>query len=174
MIDQVLRFIVPCAYSVLPKEMHSPKATAELLAICLQESKALHRRQVLNNGSPGPAAGLWQFERGGGIKGVMTHPKTNGPLATALTELRYASAIGDAVKLHAIVEHNDVVACVFARLLLWTVPGALARRDEPGKGWSQYIEGWRPGKPHRETWTNYYVEAWQRVDQLDTNGASHT
>jgi hypothetical protein len=168
-IDQVLRYIVPCAYSVLPKAMASPKATVMLLAIGLQESRFLDRRQ----GGDGPGRGFWQFERGGGIKGVMTHPKTNGPLATALTELRYASVIGDAVKLHAIVEHNDVVACVFARLLLWTVAGPLPSRDEPGKAWAQYIDGWRPGKPHRETWTNYYVEAWARVDQSPVNGDSH-
>lgn len=165
MIDQALRSIVPCAYSVLPTAMRSSAATAMLLSIGLQESRFLHRRQI-----EGPARGFWQFERGGGIKGVMTHPKTTGPLATALTEMRYASVINDAFKLHAIVEHNDVVAAVFARLLLWTVPGALPGRDEPGKAWSQYIEGWRPGRPHRETWNNYFVEAWARIDQIPVNG----
>lgn len=159
MTELALRFIVPCAYSVLPKTMQSPKATAMLLAIGLQESKFQDRRQ-----QHGPARGFWQFEQLGGIVGVMTHAKTRGPLATALTELRYAKAIGQSDLLHDIVEHNDIVACVFARLLLWTVPDALPTRDQPGIGWAQYLNGWRPGKPHRETWTDYFIEAWARVD----------
>lgn len=161
MIEQALRFIVPCAYSVLPKTMASQKATAMLLAIGLQESKWMHRRQL-----HGPARGFWQFERDGGIAGVMTHAKTRGPLATALAELRYGRAMGETAALHRIVEDNDVVACVFARLLLWTVPMPLPDRDEPDLGWDQYIEGWRPGKPHPETWTSYFIEAWTRVDRV--------
>lgn len=163
MIDLYVRYIIPAAYSVLPEPMNSPQATAMLLSIGLQESRFLHRRQI-----GGPARGVFQFERGGGIKGVMTHQQTRGPLATALTELRYAGVLGSAVELHKVVEHNDVVACVFARLLLYTVPLALPTRDEPGLGWSQYIDGWRPGKPHRETWTNFFTEAWHRVDQLES------
>lgn len=165
MIEQALRFIVPCAYSVLPKSMHSERATAMLLAIGAQESRFLYRRQT-----HGPARGFWQFERDGGITGVMQHPRTRGPLATALTELRYARVIDDPHALHDVVEHNDIVACVFARLLLWTLPSALPTRDEPGRGWDQYLNAWRPGKPHRETWTSYFVEAWARIDQIPVNG----
>lgn len=169
MIDQVQRYIIPAAYSVLPKPMNSPKATAMLLAICLQESKALHRKQLPRKAGlkPGPARGLWQFERGGATRGVMTHAETRGPLSVALTELRYADVLTSSVELHKIIEHNDVVAAVFARLLLWTVPYALPTRDEPGFGWKQYLTGWNPGEPHRETWTNYFIEAWQRVDRLE-------
>jgi hypothetical protein len=172
MIDHVLRFIIPAAYAVLPEQMASQPATAFLLTVGLQESKFLERRQIVKGGKPGPAAGLWQFEKGtvqsrGGITGVLLHPATRGPLATALTELRYARAIGDAAALHAIVEHNDVVACVFARLLLWTVPDRVPRRDEHAAAYSQYLTAWNPGKPHPDTWNPYYVEAWHRVDQLD-------
>ena len=39
-----------------------------LLAIGLQESRLTHRRQI-----GGPARGLWQFERGGGVAGVLRH-----------------------------------------------------------------------------------------------------
>lgn len=163
MIEQVLSHIVPCAYSVLPKAMDSPKATAMLLAIGLQESKFLHRRQ----GGNGPARGFWQFERGGGVVGVMTHPRTEGPLSVALAELRYASAMGQSAVLHSIIEHNDIVACVFARLLLWTVPGALPDRFSPSLAWEQYLDGWRPGKPRRDVWDSHFIEAWHRVDRLN-------
>lgn len=174
MIDLFLRHLIPAAYAVLPPVMNSPAATAMLLAICLQESKFLHRRQLPRRpgGAFGPARGFPQFEQGtprtrGGITGVMLHPKTREPLGAALTELRYASAIGDAVALHAIVEHNDVVAAVFARLLLWTVPGRLPTRHQTDRGWAQYLAGWRPGDPHPETWHAYYAESWHRVDQLE-------
>jgi hypothetical protein len=166
-IDHVARFVIPSAYKVLPHRLASPGATAMLLAIGLQESRFLERRQV----GMGPARGFWQFERGGGIKGVMTHSLSRAPLEAALRELRYANAIGRAEALYEIVEHNDVVACVFARLLLWTLPTALPKRGDTGRGWAQYLDGWRPGKPHRETWDSYFDEAWDRVDQIAASEA---
>lgn len=162
MVDLVLRHILPAAYAVLPPAMNSPSASAFLISVGLQESQFLQRRQR----GGGPAKGFWQFERGGGVKGVMTHPKTKGPLMTALTDLRYASTLNQSAELHRILEHNDVVACVFARLLLWSVPGRLPTRHESDMAWEQYVDGWRPGKPHPETWAAYFIEAWHRVDQL--------
>ncbi len=47
----------------------TPEGRLMLLAIGLQESRFEHRRQLGN----GPARGFWQFEAGGGVKGVMTH-----------------------------------------------------------------------------------------------------
>ena len=72
MIDEVHRFIVPTAFALLPPTMRSDRATAMLLAIGLQESRFLHRRQFHN----GPARGFWMFERGGGITGVLQHERS--------------------------------------------------------------------------------------------------
>jgi hypothetical protein len=165
-IELVARYILPAAYAVLPPKMNSPEASALILAIGLQESKFLHRRQIR-----GPARGFLQFEKGtqisrGGVTGLVMHAKTKGPLATALTELRYATAIGDPVALYTIIEHNDVVACVCARLLLWTLPVRLPGRDEADNAYGQYLASWRPGKPHPESWGSNFIEAWHHVDQL--------
>ena len=62
------------------------------------------------------------------------------------------------------IEHNDVLACCFARLNLWWLPGALPTRTEPLKGWNQYLKAWRPGEPHPETWPAFFEDAWNRVE----------
>ena len=159
MIELVTAYVLPAALSLLPKEMDTPAARAMLLSIGLQESQFLDRRQQ----PTGPARGFWQFEKGGGVKGVMTHRLTQALALETLSHLRYASTAPTTI--HATLEHNDVLACVFARLLLWTLPARLPTRQQPNVGWPQYLEAWRPGKPHPETWTNYFVEAWARVDR---------
>ena len=45
---------------------------------------------------------------------------------------------------------DDVLAACFARLLLFTVPRKLPNTEEAA--WQYYLEGWRPGKPHRHRW----------------------
>lgn len=150
-------YTIPAALSLLPGRMDSPAARAMLLAIGLQESAFSARVQS----GPGPAHGFWQFESGGGVKGVLTHGSTKVTIAPILRELCYLPDVDECY--HAIVD-NDVLACVFARLLLWTVPGALPGPDESDKGWTQYMTGWRPGKPHRQTWDANFIEGWRMVN----------
>ena len=125
-----------------------------IIAICLQESRLQHRKQI-----NGPARGFAQFERGGGVKGVMHHRATASFAAEVCKALSYeptSNAVYDALS------DNDVLAAVFARLLLYTLP-----RPLPGpadEGWEQYLSAWRPGKPHPETWEAFYHEAWGAVD----------
>ena len=58
----------------LPAKMDTAQARVMLYAIGLQESRFTHRYQVLNTpGAKGPARGFWQFEKGGGCKGVVNH-----------------------------------------------------------------------------------------------------
>lgn len=166
MIAHALRFSLPAAYALLPVEMGSSEASALLLAIGLQESRFLARRQV----QQGPARGFWQFERGG-IAGVLRHPLTADHAKAALRALRYgdvaaANATRKIIACHTIVEHSDTLACVFARLLLWTLPAALPGRQEPQRAWQQYLDAWRPGKPHAATWEAFYAEAWDRVASM--------
>lgn len=159
MIDLFARFIIPAAYSLLPPRMNSPKATAMLLAIAGQESNFVCRKQ----GNSGPARGFWQFEKAG-VRGVAQHTSSREHLKAALAGLQYSASVGQVAALHAIVEHNDVLAAVFARLLLWTLPDRLPTRDDPRAGWAQYISAWRPGKPHPETWDHHFTVAWSIVD----------
>jgi len=56
------------ALELLPPVMDSAAARVNLITIALQESKLIHRWQVVDLAKPnvkGPARGLLQFERGG-------------------------------------------------------------------------------------------------------------
>src|SRR5690606_35371438 len=69
--------IMDPALDLLPARMGSIEARVMLLSIALQESGLAHRWQVVDLARPqakGPARGLLQFERGGGVRGVLTHP----------------------------------------------------------------------------------------------------
>lgn len=161
MIEVVHRHIIPAAYDVLPPSMRSPKATALLLAIGTQESLFLHRRQ-----QAGPARSLWQFEAAG-VRGVLDHPRSAGPIRIALTRLCYPEPYESATLLLAI-EHNDVLAACFARALLWTLPGPLPEPLQADVGWRLYLDLWRPGRPKPQTWPVNYSSAWSRVQDTVT------
>lgn len=148
---------LPAALALLPGRMDSPNARAEILTIGLQESDGMSARVQYGGG---PAHGLWQFEKNGGVKVVLTHPETGIIILPILKILNYPASIAEC---YAAITHNDVLACVFARLLLWSVPGALPQPHEAEKGWQQYLSAWRPGKPHRQTWDGFYTEAWRTV-----------
>lgn len=154
MIDHVRRFILPAAYDLLPPVMASDQATAMLLAIGWQESRFAYRRQV-----NGPARGFWQFESGGGVAGVLSHQDTKTLARKALVALAYPHE-PTPHGVHMALEHNDVLAAVFARLLLWTLPGTLPQKFEPDTGWFQYVSGWRPGKPHPDVWSQSWSMGW--------------
>jgi hypothetical protein len=138
--------------------MTSQQARVMLYAIGLQESRFTHRFQVVQGrpGAKGPARGFWQFERGGGCKGVVEHPASRYWMAKVCAERNVpftASAIWNAI------ETDDVLAAAAARLLLFTDPKRLPEVGDENGAWNLYVRTWRPGKPHRATWTALYVEA---------------
>lgn len=136
----------------------SPLAARFLLAIALQETKLRNRRQVAAGGAEnGPATSFWQGEKGGGIcTGTLTHHATAS----------YMKAICDAYNvfptpagLWEAIRYQDIVAAAGARLLVYTLPGALPTTAD--QGWGQYLSAWRPGKPHPETW----AAAWKLASE---------
>ena len=147
--------IIEPALRILPPMMTSLNARAMLLAIGMQESRLIHRKQI-----GGPARGLWQFERGGGVAGVLRHHKTGHWAKGVCWNLGNA---GTVASVYHQLEHDDVLAACFARLLLWTIPQGLPGRDEPEEGWNQYLKAWRPGKPHKRTWAANFKRAWEVV-----------
>lgn len=150
--------ILPDALDLLPRRMDTLEGRAMVMAIGCQESEFNARVQ----GGGGPAHGFWQFERGGGIKGVLTHAGT-GPLVRPILHLlRYKDTVDEC---YAAVTYDAVLAAVFARLLLWSVPGALPRIHEDEKGWQQYLAGWNPGKPHPEKWSLNFDFGWALVNR---------
>ena len=63
------------------------------------------------------------------------------------------------------IETDDQLACAAARLLLFTDPKRLP--TDPDAGWDLYARTWRPGKPHRSTWDEFYAVAQHIVLQKD-------
>lgn len=139
------------ALAILPANMDSPAARVMLLAIGLQESRFQHRRQI-----GGPARGFWQFEQGGGVRGVLTHA-ASAALARQVCEARGVAPTATAV--YGRLETDDVLAAAFARLLLWTDAGRLPAVGDKEGAWALYLHTWRPGKPHLNTWPALYAQA---------------
>lgn len=127
---------------------HTTDARRFLLAIALQESGLSRRRQADADGAEtGPAASYWQFEPGGGCKGVLTHYLTAHCMRAVCAGFNVdptPQGLWEAMRYH------DIVAAVAARLLVYTLPSTLPGSAE--EGWTQYAAAWRPGKPHPQTW----------------------
>jgi len=148
--------IFPQAFALLSPGHNSLAAKAMLLAIGLQESRFTDR--VQNNG--GPAHGYWQFEQGGGVVDVLRHPVSRGSAVFVCNNRGIPALPRD---VYTAIINDDVLACCFARLLLYTLPGKLPAQNEREEGWQQYREAWRPGMPHRKSWDAFYDQAWQVV-----------
>lgn len=131
------------SYKLLPMKMDSPFARINQAAIGQQESGYLVRRQYGN----GPARGYWQFEEGGGVKGVMEH-KATSELARSVCHARGVPFVRRTV--WEALETDDVLAAAFCRLLMWTDSGKLPTNE--ADGWAMYARTWRPGKPHPDKW----------------------
>jgi hypothetical protein len=162
LLDAIIRSAINPALSLLPQKMDSDAARVLLLAIGLQESRLKFRHQKTSDPyTKGPARGLWQFERGGGVVGVMLHDKSR---LHAETLCKSRAVPHDSILVHARLEFDDILAAGFARLLLWTdikqLPAVDASHDET---WDYYIRNWRPGKPHRETWDEFHAQARAQV-----------
>ena len=109
-LEQVMRDAIRPALALLPAAMDTPQARCMLLAIGLQESRFVHRRQI-----GGPARGFWQFEQGGGVRGVLAHP-ASAALARQVCQVRGVPPTAPSV--YSRLELDDVLAAAFARLLL--------------------------------------------------------
>ena len=145
------RVIAQTYREVLPGKFRSTAADVLLLAIGLQESRFEHRQQI-----GGPARSFWQFERGGGVAGVLRHEAT-AKHAHAVCVLRGIPPTAESV--YARMLDDDLLGCAFARLLLYSDPRELPPAGAVEDSWDTYIRNWRPGKPHRKTWDALYLRA---------------
>lgn len=155
-LDFIHMHVIPAAYSLLPPALASQRASSMLLAIGLQESRFQYRKQL-----GGSAKSFWQFEVVG-VRGVMEHNATKDLAVEVLKALEYEPWI-DPAMVYMALEHNDILACALARLLLVTSKMPLPDVDEPDAAWALYLACWRPGKPHVEPWGGRYRDAWERV-----------
>lgn len=158
---------IPAALSLLPGRMDSPEARAEMLAIGLHESDFVARQQGGTKKTPGrgPAKSLWQFEETGGAAELLETPSTRAILTPICDILGYPR--WTAADLHEAMEHNDVLAAVMARLLLWKDPRSMALRHEAQKGYAIYLARWRPNPDaalkHSVDWPKNFRLAWEIV-----------
>ncbi len=129
------------AAAALPR---SRASDAFLLAVAGQESAWSHRAQISTGMEAGPARGFWQFERGGGVAGVLQHHSSR---AKALALCDAASVQPNAAAVWRAIEGHDALAYGWARLLAWTDPAAMPITEDPA--FACYLRCWRPG-----AWTN--------------------
>lgn len=118
-----------------------------MLAIAGQESNWSARVQ----GGNGPGHGFFQFERMGGVNGVLKHPLTADP-AIVLCKVAGVQPTPDAVWAKLATIAGDPLAVGFARLLLWTDPRPIPSPDKGAVAWGYYVRNWRPGSPGPDRW----------------------
>ncbi|MGE8655636.1 MAG: hypothetical protein ACN6O8_02640 [Achromobacter sp.] len=169
-LDQIMDDALRPAMALLPARMDTREAQCMLLAIGLQESRFVHRRQI-----GGPARGLWQFEKGtrasrGGVWGIFLHAASRDPLVVLC---QACGVTFDPDAIHAALEYDDVLAAGVARLLLWTDPKALPPVGAADAAWALYLRTWRPGKPRPDTWAGLYRQAAAAVQRRADRSATH-
>lgn len=143
------RQVLDPALDLLPARFDSPAARIELLAIGLQESELIYRRQY-----KGPARGLWQHEEIG-VAGVFLNNARIGRIAEDIAIKRHVKP--DSRAVYVALEHDDILAAAIARLTLALDPNPLPTDYQAG--WSAYLRAWRPGHPRPEDWPNNWKQA---------------
>jgi hypothetical protein len=133
------------------------------LAIAGQESAWQYRLQI-----GGPARSFWQFEKGGGVHGVLTHPASRDKIKAVCAELGVSC---DTATVYRDMADNDILAACMARLLLFTDAAALPAVGEVEAGWQYYLRNWRPGMPHPEAWPGRYATAMGVVHDTERKAA---
>ena len=153
-LQAILHDFVNPGMGLLPEKMRTPQAQAMLLAIGLQESGFATTVQY----GGGPAHSYWQFERGGGVKGVLGHPASKD-LAAAVCKARGVAV--DAMSVWQAMAKDQVLSAALARLLLWTdanpLPALLPSASD--QAWAYYFRNWRPGKPHPDAFPAHWNAA---------------
>ena len=168
------------ALGMLPPSMDSPQARVMLWAIGLQESLLRHRRQLVGNPPTptGPATGLWQFEQGGGCRGVLEH----AAVRTLMRDVCVRRKVEPTPRaLWTALQTDDVLAAAAARLLLFTDPQRLPAVDDEAGAWELYLRVWRPGAwargneqqrtALRAKWARYHADARHTVAAQRTGAA---
>lgn len=147
------------SYKLLPMNMDSPFARINQAAIGYQESGYTSRRQIISkivDGKKvlvpdGPASGYWQFEEGGGVKGVMEFKADGGKVSALARSVCHARGVPFVRRaVWEALATDDVLAAALCRLLMWTDSGKLPTNE--ADGWAMYARTWRPGKPHPDKW----------------------
>ena len=139
--------IVKPALDAMPRRYRSKDAARMLLAIGYQESRFTHLHQIR-----GPAHSYWQGELTGGLILVITHAPTRRMARICIEKAGFNP--DDHRRVFEFLDEpaGQILACQLGRLLLWSDPHYLPTAGQLQYGWDYYINCWRPGKPHKQTW----------------------
>lgn len=160
------------ALKLLPINMAGPAAEILLLATHLQEAPNREQCQLpVRPGQCGPARGIFQFERGGGVAGVLRHHASRPHVLNVCAALGVEPTV-DGI-FNALPEQCDILDAALARLLYWTEPKALPVVGDVEGAWRYYLRTWRPGAYDRgapyqrailyQKWERNYAAAMQEV-----------
>lgn len=152
-----LQLDIEAGLALLPVTMRTAHGKVLLYATSRQENPKRLPKQV-----GGPAVGDYQFESGGGVRGVLEHPSTSA-LAASVCKARGIAA--SRLTVYEALQTDPVLAAAFARLFYYTDPGRMpAVGDEQG-AWEVYLRTWRPGAFKRQPeelrakWAKSYNDA---------------
>ncbi|MBJ7548560.1 hypothetical protein JHC42_17140 [Pseudomonas sp. OA3] len=140
------------ALVLLPAAMSRNRAQVDSLMLTahLQEAPNCEQCQLpIRLGKCGPARGIWQFERGGGVAGVLRHKSSRDAAIAACQTLGIGPTV-DGV-FAALPGQVDVIDAVFARLLFWTDPLPLPALGNIEGAWQRHLRTWRLGAYERGT-----------------------
>lgn len=152
-----LKTDIAAGLALLPAKMDSLDASVLLYATSRQENPQRLAQQV-----GGPAVGDYQFEKGGGVKGVMTHASV-AELTEAVCAARKVTF--DAGSIYQALKTDAVLAAALARLLYYTDPKQLPYAGDELAAWQLYLRTWRPGAYKRTPeelhakWKKSYADA---------------
>lgn len=134
------------ALALLPARMSENRAAVEVLLLTTHLQEAPNREQCqlpARPGKCGPARGIFQFERGGGVVGVLTHPASRPHVFTVCARLGVLPTL-DGI-FDALPTQCDVLDAALARLLYWTDPKPLPALGDVEGARRYYLHNWRPG-----------------------------
>lgn len=157
---------IDAGLALLPSKMRTPAARVLLYATSRQENPKRSPRQLVKVDGKlqpiGPAAGDYQFEKGGGVRGVLTH-RASSAYAREACRRRGVAATSDAV--FTAIQTDPMLAAALARLLYYTDPKPLPSVGDEQGAWELYLRTWRPGAYARQPeelrakWVKSYAEA---------------
>lgn len=152
-----LKTDIAAGLALLPDRMGSIAASVLLYATSRQENPQRLPQQV-----GGSAVGDYQFEKGGGVRGVMYHDSVRG---TAGMVCSSRGVIFDAERIYQALKTDSVLASALARLLYYTDPKPLPEVGDEASTWALYLRTWRPGAYARQPeelrakWRKSYADA---------------
>lgn len=131
---------------------------------------------VRDQGDPnviGPATGMWQFEKNGGVWEILNSRKT-GTIAAELCARVGVRPEPDPVWRLFATAAGDELACAFARMLIWVDPAApppVALSSEQ-VAYDYYLRRWRPGAKRRDAWRQSWRDAVEQVNRIQAVAAT--